>query len=59
MFLIHIFIVPLGSQCLLYSRVGLRMQKLKEQGWKKNGQSFESVSDRLDQLSVYINKLEF
>lgn len=28
-------------------------------GWGKDGQSFESVSDRLDQLSVYINKLEF
>lgn len=26
---------------------------------KKNGQSFESVSDRPGQLSVYINKLEF
>lgn len=49
---------------LLYSRglpVRLRPQKLQEWGEKKkkSGQSFESVSDRLGQLSVYINKLEF
>lgn len=34
---------------------GVRREKKK----KKTGQSFESVSDRLGQLSVYINKLEF
>lgn len=34
---------------------GVRRGKKK----KKTGQSFESVSDRLGQLSVYINKLEF
>lgn len=43
--------------------VCFRLQKHQE--WegeekkKKTGQSFESVSDRLGQLSVYINKLEF
>lgn len=55
---IHIFIIPLGSQCLLHPRV--RFKDAKAQGARgENGQSFESVSDRLHQLSVYINKLEF
>jgi len=32
---------------------------VKREKKPKTGQSFESVSDRLGQLSVYINKLEF
>lgn len=40
-------------------RESTRSEKGEKKKKKKTGQSFESVSDRLGQLSVYINKLEF
>lgn len=45
------------TSSMFQNRKSTRSEKGEKK--KKTGQSFESVSDRLGQLSVYINKLEF
>lgn len=62
----QIFIAGMHSRSVTFKRTSSTFKTAKAPGVrrggkkkKKTGQSFESVSDRLGQLSVYINKLEF